>query len=269
MGENNGFIYRIFSSTNIIGRPPRFSSSNGPIPRGSQFASVYAVRQEDARAIEETATTAAGFKGIVWSKRLWVDFDNKEAAKVAINWLKEEGYGFSVYSTGSIRGIHIGIDRIADPSHILPLLDKQWVEEHLPGADLSLYWHLHLIRLPGAVHESTGERKRLVYKQDGKSIQKGSINFKEMGSKVSTIPEGTRKSIFSSWAVTSSLTSNGDQGSRHEQLLKLAIALKKECGVTADEAMWVTAEVNRGFDDPKGQDEIERIIRWVYEEIKG
>ncbi len=259
---DNNFIYRIGSIDNHLPRPPRFFTNGALAGSHCRFASVYAVRSEDAHCIEE-AGTAAQFKGIVWSQRLWVDFDNEEAGRAAQSKLKELKYDHCVYTTGN-RGCHIGIARDARPSHLLPIQDKLWVKANLPGADLSLYWHLHLIRLPGAIHEATGKPKSLIYKVSGNALVLPSYTPEEVNK---TVQESNpnRPSIFSVWEIVSNLT-GGEEGNRHQQLLTIAGALRNEGKVTMDEAMWVCAEINRGFSAPKSTEEVERIVRWVYNE---
>lgn len=257
-----GFIYRIGSYDNTLGRPPSFFRSSELLSKGLRFASVYAVRQEDGVAIQETAQTAAGFKGIVWNQRLWIDLDTEEASEGARRILKEMGLNHVVYSTGN-RGCHIGVLRNSNPSHTLPQQDKTWVSAHIPGADLSLYWHLHLIRLPGVLHEKTGKPKTLVYRQEGKTLELPRIQEQEVNVRASIAVTGsTRGSIFKSWGVMNNVT--GEEKSRHAQLVKLVIALRNDTGVSAEEALWVALEVNRGFSEPKYDDEVKRIVDWAY-----
>lgn len=263
---HNVFNYRIGSTTSILGCPPIFYRSDLLQQKGCSFASVYAVRREDAEAIAITAGTAAGFKGIVWSQRLWIDFDNQEGTIQARKLLKEREYDYVEYDTGG-RGSHFGILRTTMASHTLPATDRLWVSENLPLADLSLYWHLHLIRLPGAIHERTGRTKTLVARQSGQPLILPKLlpdnkrdyrdtpkdDFKE------------RPSIFACWQVVSLLTGTGVNGTRHKHLVDLALALKNDANISHDEAIWVCSEVNRGFDDPKHPEEVEKIVRWAYE----
>lgn len=257
------FVFRVGSTTNVLGRPPRFYSSDRLVAEGCKFASVYAVRQEDAAAIEDTAQTAAGFKGVVWSFRLWADFDTEEAGAAACKFLKGQGIAHTVYHTGG-RGLHVGVDRAADPSHTLPMQDKLWAEQHLPGCDLSLYWHLHLIRLPGTLHERTGLPKRLLYSWPGSQL---TLPPYAPAERMSSVPkqEGDRRSIFEAWNIVSKLTQDVSI-SRQKHLVLLAVALRREAGVTEEEALWVSLEVNRGFDEPKEASEVERIVEWAYEQ---
>lgn len=260
----NGYIYRIGSPTNVIGRPPHFYSSDQLIARGCQFGSVYAVTEEAARSIGETSGTASGFRGIVWSRRLWVDFDNEEAADKAEAFLTKEGYDYVAYHTGG-RGKHFGILRAALPSHTLPMQDKLWVSQNLPGCDLSLYWHLHLIRLPGAVHERTGLTKRFLYRREGRELTLPPYLPEEAKIVQTGLVSSAygRQSIFKLWEVTSKLTEDPSQ-SRHRHLVLLAKALKEEGRVSPEEALWVVTEVNMGFSDPKPENEVQRIVKWAY-----
>lgn len=259
------FSHRIGSFTRNIGRPPVFVHSRDLVQNGFQFCSVYAVRAEDAEAIQ-AAGTAAGFKGIVWSQRLWVDFDNHEAADKAEEFLRREGYDFVVYDTGGGRGRHIGVLRRARPSHLLPAQDRAYAALNFPGCDLSLYWHLHLLRLPGAVHERTGRPKRLLSRHEGRELVLPPFTPKDVVLSDSPAPAvgPPRESIFKVWDVMSRLVPDAKEGDRHRHLLILARALKNDAGVTADEAAWVLLEVNRGFDEPKEQEEVLKICRWAY-----
>lgn len=268
MDYNINYCYRIGSHSCSIGRPPNLFRSGELLQAGCTYGSVYAITETDARAIQE-AGTAAGYKGTVWSQRLWVDFDDEQAATLGRARLKEMGVDHVVYTTGG-RGCHIGILRDAAPSHVLPMRDKLWVRDNLPGADLSLYWHLHLIRLPGALHERTGLPKRLLHKETGRVLVLPPYNPDE------TVPTGPRgravginqrtTSLFQDWEVIKKLTEQGSTRSRHDQLLSLALTLKGRGDIGPDEMGWLLAELNRSFADPKGQDEIEGIVRWACNE---
>ena len=257
------YNWRLGSTTTTLGKPPLFYTNRDLLPSGCQFASVYGITAEDAQAIH-TEGTAAQFKGVVWSARLWADFDTTESAEAAKAFLKKEGYDHVVYTTGN-RGAHIGVARSATPSHLLPQRDKQWAATNLPGCDLSLYWHLHLIRLPGAVHESTGLRKELLYSHEGRQIILPPYVNSEGTSYVPKAPtsSGNRDSIFNIWSIASNLTEPTGI-SRHKHLVGLAKALRDDGQVTADEALWVLLEVNRGYGEAKPEEEVQSILRWAY-----
>lgn len=261
---DNRYLYRVGSTSNILGRPARMYKSSELREKGCNFASVYGVTEDDAKAIEE-AGTAAGFRGTVWSQRLWVDFDNEQAATLGRLRLKEMGLDHVVYTTGG-RGCHIGILRNNPPSHVLPLQDKLWVSENLPGADLGLYWHLHLIRLPGAVHDRTGLSKRVLYRAEGRELvlppydpDRGVHNDKPVGR------VERRESLFQVWEIASKLGIRALDGDRHKHLVSLVRELSDRKDVSVDEAMWMLVEVNRGFSEPKPQEELDRLVKWAFE----
>jgi hypothetical protein len=88
---------------------------------------------------------------------------------------------------------------------------------------------------------------------------------RDLGGEVaSRAGEGLRRtSIFRCWGVVSNLT-GGSVGERQKQLVTLAMSLKRDAKVSLDEAMWVAHEVNIGFDAPKADSEVNRIVRWAY-----
>jgi hypothetical protein len=263
--NNDIYNYRIGTTALRHSNPPVFYTSSSLLHHKCTFASVYAITQADAEAITKSGTVT-GFKGTVWSKRLWVDFDQREAADKAVAKLKEEGYGFVVYDTGN-RGVHIGIDRICSPSHLLPISDKSWVRANLEGADLSLYWHLHLIRLPGTTHEQTGRKKALVSRHTGRAIELQLVREArpEQEPRTSVGDSNRSRSIFQEWSVASLLSGPGIGESRHKHLVMLAARLK-ELGLRVDEAEWALLEVNRGMSEPKSNDEVYSILTWAYSE---
>lgn len=258
----DNFVYRVGSDSKFIGRPPRFFSGRELNNGINRFGSVYAIREDDAQAIQQAGTTT-GFKGIVWSQRLWVDCDTDESSQYSKSILKEKGLDHVVYTTGN-RGCHIGILRDTQPSHLLPLQDKQWVMDNLPGADLSLYWHLHLLRLPGVLHEKTGLPKLQIGAVYGSSLTLPPYIMPATTADRATIDTATvlssRNSIFNNWRVVSHLTPTGQR----RQLVVLAGRLKGEIGLTYEENLWIVMEVNRGFKVPRDSQEVERIVKHYY-----
>ena len=261
----DGFEYRVASLTRNLGRPPVFVHNRDLIARGFQFASVYSVREEDARAISQTAGTAAGFKGVIWSQRLWIDFDETAPADRAESFLKQEGLDYVSYDTGN-RGRHFGILRHNGPSHTLPAQDKLWAKEFMPGCDLGLYWHLHLLRLPGATHEKTGRKKVCIGRfPTGKALILPPIpgDTEVVESKLPSSPSA-RESIFKSFEVLSRLGGPDPGTSARRHLVVLAKALANDAQAPPDVALFILLEVNRGLDIPKEDNEIHRIVRWAY-----
>lgn len=253
-----GYTYSLFSTTADYGPKPRFVDALQGDLRG--FKSLYQVTEETAKAVEQ-AGTVKGFKGIVWSERLWLDFDNEDAARRAEGKLKEMGYDYVCYTTGN-RGLHFGILRRHSPSHLLPLLDKSWVKTHFPEADSSIYTHLHPFRIPGTVHEKTGRTKTLLFECGGRTLILPPLKREE----VQTFSPGQKqgKSVFDCFFVMAN-TVPVDAGQRHGTLIKLINALKNDAGVGLDVALWWTNEWNKMLSEPKEEHEIEKAVRSIYE----
>lgn len=251
----------IYSPTLSYGDAPSFVGIDSINAGG--FSSIYAVSAETARFIT-AAGTSAGFKGVVWSERLWLDFDSYEAGQRAEVKLKELQYDFVVYDTGG-RGLHLGILRNHLPSHTLPYQDKEWVRGTFTDADLSIYTHLHLFRLPGTVHQSTGRTKTLLSQHPGKvlTLPQWRPSDRRSNDVLDSDVNTLSGSVFDSRRVMAS-TIPTKVGERHPTFLKLAYALKAE-GVGVNPALWWLSETNKLAEEPKSQEELQLIVMKVYE----
>lgn len=256
----NDYKYNIYSPTLSYGSKPNFIT-NGDLSSKAGFSSVYSVKQEDAKAIEEAGTTA-GFRGIVWSERLWIDVDSYEAADEVEAKLKEMELDYVAYDTGG-RGAHFGILRPCSPSHVLPAQDKEWVKAHFEGkVDLGIYTHLHLFRLPGTVHASTGRTKELVTRQSGKGLIHGPWQPKHTNtySRIDPASLGS-SSIFINFDIMAK-TIPARVGDRHGNLVRIAYALR-EANVPVEVARWWVYEVNKLFSEPKEESQVEAALRGI------
>jgi hypothetical protein len=220
------------------------------------FISLYSVTESTAAALHEAGTTA-GFKGVVWAERLWIDIDSYAAADAVETRLRSMELNFEAYDSGG-KGAHFGVFRNHAPSHLLPAKDKQWVQKHIPEADLSIYTHLHPFRLEGTHHEGTGRVKVLVASCPGQAL-----TLPPLDTKVQKTPQG-EKSIFDCFRVMSNI-SPASEGERHDQLVRLTYALKDDAKVGPYSALWVVDQVNKRFEKPKEYHEIEKIISSIYQ----
>lgn len=224
------------------------------------FSSLYAITKEDAEALV-SASTSVQFKGSVWSQTLAIDVDDEEVALVVENRLSEMKLDFTVYSTGN-RGKHFYITRPHSPSHILPQIDKEWIKEHFPSCDTSIYSNLHLFRLPGAIHDKTGNRKKLLCSYKGIPLilpdhltQNDHILYKS-GKDV------TQSIFLDQWVM--SQTVPWQDGKRHEALLNLGVKLRKNGEPIEFIERWLY-HANLLHTPPKPQEELDRIIQFVSE----
>lgn len=263
----NGYDYVIWQPQKLRLGPPRFVRAADCPWFG--FCSIYQVDEETAQTLSASGTTA-GFKGVVWSERLWIDIDSNEAAQAVKERLYAQGLDLVVYDTGN-RGLHFGILRSCPPSRALPGKDKTWVSENVPEADLSLYSHLHLLRRPGARHEKTGRRKHEIARRRGSALDLSRLEVKEPRSVVEGFNEQrARTSIFKDFLVTKYSQPNRStdarpvDGSRHQQLVNLCFSLKNR-GESPDIAFWWICNVLSSFREPKyNEGHVEKIIESVY-----
>jgi hypothetical protein len=251
-------LYYLVTPGRLYEPSPTFVHASG-LPQHRGYSSLYAVSKEQAEAIQQEGTTK-GFKGVVWSERLWLDFDSYEAAERAGEKLDACGYDFIAYDTGG-RGMHFGILRNALPSHLLPNRDKAWARAHFPEADTSIYTHLHLFRLPGAIHERTGRTKHLVHRQPGKPLLLPPLPKEAQG----VVPDSSGEaSIFNLQRVMAN-TLPANNGERHHQLVRLVYALRDDAQVSRDTALWWIHEANKLHREPKTFEELERVLASIYE----
>lgn len=254
----HAYRYHIHSTRLSYGTKPHFIV-DGDLGRHQGFASLYAVTEADAKAIEQSGTTA-GFKGSVHSERLWIDTDSYEDADRAEQTLKRMELDYVAYDSGG-RGAHFGVLRECDPSHTLPQRDRAWVREHFPYADSSIYTHLHLFRLPNTVHDRTGCTKTLVRHVRGQALTLPRLESREVV--LSPRQVGSSKSVLATFSVLKDSVAV-DVGKRHETLVRLGYALCQDAQVDADFALRWLHEVNKLYTEPKPDEELEKIIRDVY-----
>lgn len=224
------------------------------------FCSVYAVDEATATTLQ-SSQDPRGFKGIVWSEKLWIDCDTEEASNSVEAGLKKLELGFEKWTTGN-RGAHFGVNRIAEPSQTLPLQDKAWVKARFPEADLKLYSHLHLFRRPGNPHDKTGRKKTLEAVFDGRTFSHG--NSRHTSSADLPISTGIKidSSIFEDERIMCDSTPQ-ENGQRHATLCRLAARFAQR-GEGSEFAYRWLQHVNALFSEPKSDEEIVKVIQWAY-----
>lgn len=229
--------------------------------RVTGFASLFAVDERTKEAIE-TAGTTKGFKGVVWTDRLWIDCDTEEAALDTYRRIEDLNLSCNEYSTGN-RGSHIEIVLYNEPSHDLPSRCKSFVSENLPKADASVYTHLHLFRINGTPHELTGVRKKFEMRYERSNGQLTVSRSREPELIFASSGSGVSTSIFDCFPVMQ-YTTPVVLGERHSALVKLTYALRDHAKVDEAKALWWVNETNKLFSEPKTSDEVYRIVRSIF-----
>lgn len=253
------YVYYLYSPAANYGSVPRFMARDEMPKTG--FTSLYAISAQDAEAIRAEGTTK-GFKGVVWSPTLEMDFDDPEAAERAGCRLEEMGLEFNAFSTGN-RGLHFQLFRSLDskPSHLLPQKDKAWVRDHFPGADTSIYTHLHPFRLEGTKHEKTGRPKQRVHYNPGNKVTVPALKEKPVPT-YDASQSSSGRSIFDNLQLMAN-TIPVHNGERQYTLIRQLFALKYE-GVPADMARFWVGEWNKMLSDPKAEEELDKAVMSIY-----
>jgi hypothetical protein len=254
----NKHEFYLYSPRADYGTTPRFI--HWDLLPNTGYASLYGVTEEVAVAIEAAGSTK-GFKGVVWSPVIQMDFDSYEAAAEADRRLIKMGVEYKGWDTGG-RGAHFAITRDNVPSHLLPSQDRAWVDKHFPSADSSIYTHLHPFRLEGTIHEKTGRKKELGTHQSGSSVAIPKIE-RCASETIPIYSEGQAGSIFDCFRVMAN-TIPVENGQRHETLIRLLYALKDQAKVNIDVARWWIIEWNKMLLEPKSEEDLEKALRSIY-----
>jgi hypothetical protein len=226
------------------------------------FSSLYGVTESTAKAIS-AAGTCKGFKGVVWSDKLWLDVDGYDKCEAVEQRLKEMGYEYKAYDTGG-RGGHFSIELIPNPSHLLPQQSKQYVQEHFPECDSTIYTHLHPFRLVGTTHSNTGRTKFRVGGEDGKALRLPEYVGRESTRVGGDFGSTTNSaSIFDNFFIQRNTQEIPKQGERHAQLVRLCYALR-DSGYDINLARWWVSEANKRWAPPKEDHEIEKALSSIY-----
>jgi hypothetical protein len=232
----------------------------------SGFISVYSYSKNDAENMQQLGSYKR-FKGSVWSEALFIDCDTEEASQNVERWLKTQGVGYEKYSTGN-RGHHYYVNRTASPSHVLPMLDKQFVEKTFKGADLSIYHHVAMYRQVGATHKKTGSKKVLLYRVAGDAsldftkAEELSEAVNEEYSYSDSSTNNEMQSVFTDRALKN-MTVPIAKGERRARYIEIGLALHR-LGQPIDFAMAYLANVNLMAEEMLSDKELERILDWVY-----
>lgn len=248
---------------NYLWKHKQVESSFAFIPENSLpplgFCSLYGVSETDAKALME-AGSYAGFKGVVYpGEWLWIDVDDDNLQDEYERKIDEMGLEFQLWTTGN-RGCHFAIRRNLSPSQHAPNVDKEWVKQHFPDADLGLYSHLHLIRQKGAIHEKTGLRKTLLRHLPGSVLF---LEYSAGAKKTKHVNSGIVSSVFDNKLIMD-LSIPHESGSRRKYLLRLAAELARTNNPMEFALVWMI-NVNM-MGDPLPEDDLANIVKWAYSE---
>lgn len=236
---------------------------------GLGYCSVYQFAKEDALEIRKS-NCSRGFKQYkVYSEWLWLDIDDENIAEAArrLNSLREYFNGFTTlaYFSGK-KGYHLGVK--IEPMYGLhvPYSQKKWIRDNNIDTDESLYQHGRLFRNPGALHESTGRRKTLLYTTEGDTL-----TIPLVIEPAKRIPPAefsddyTESDIFRDnlLKVLSIVESPPRQGMRHTTLWGFACDMLN-CGASYTLTLELALYINNTFPLPKDYKDVELAVNQAY-----
>lgn len=229
------------------------------------FTSVYGYTEAAAGHIENTNSTRGLSQFPVYSDVLYVDFDNNEEAaeQFKVLTLEAQGYTFDMYHSGG-RSIHFHIP--IEPMYGLnvPHSQKLWMESNAPEADMSIYRHSGLYRLPGTYHaKNPGKKKDLICKHDGmytlRIENRPRVAVSTIDDEVAEKGEAYFHDILGKLLNTTIAS-----GGRHPHAYKITMAArssgKDETYARRLLGMWN----NDNCHPPKEDWELDKLIKWVY-----
>ena len=225
------------------------------------FTSMYGYTQAAAEYIRQSSGTRGMKEFPIYSDTLFVDFDNEEEAADDFRGLVESlGHSFEMYHSGG-RSIHFHIPIEPMFGQGVPDSQKYWMEQAAPAADMSIYRHAGLYRLPGTYHAKyPGQKKHLLYSSDGSILRienrpQGQVVFEE---------EGPKDEAYFHDILGKLLHMRASEGDRHKHAYKITMACrtsgKDEHYTRRLLGMWNRERCL----PPKPDWELEKLINWVY-----
>jgi hypothetical protein len=226
------------------------------------FTSVYGFLEDAADQINRSGSTKNISRLPVYSDVLYVDFDNQdEAAKEMESMLRDRNISFSMYHSGG-RSIHFHVDIEPMAGVNVPDSQKYWMQENAPLADMSIYRHTGMYRLPFTFHAKyPGKQKKLLGCNEGAKLK---IENRPIV-KVSMVDTDENMSAKEHYKILGRLLHMpAAEGDRHRHALKIVTACKHS-GESDDDARRLVGMWNKdACSPPKADWELDKIVRWVY-----
>jgi hypothetical protein len=229
------------------------------------YCSVYMFSEADAEAIASTGTSKGMNKYPVHSDMIYIDIDTGETeARRACKILKDEGLGYSVYSSGG-KGYHIvvGLDKVYSGFNV-PYSQRKWVEKREIACDMSLYQAGRLISMPGRIHPVTKARKTLLATVTGKPAV---LELIDPPAPKFDYSQGDDTDSLKLALVQLSIMANNPpaEGNRHTSLWSVAKSLS-EGGLSLECSVELLTLLNDSWPTPKDASEVERAVVGAYGE---
>lgn len=227
------------------------------------FISVYGYAEDAQQAINQTGTTKKLSKFPVYSDILFVDFDdNEEAAEEFKIYLDSKTYSYDMYHSGG-RSIHFHIPIEPMYGVTVPQAQKSWMENHAPSADMTIYRHSAIYRLPGTYHaKNPGKKKELLYSSKAENIlyiENRPIVHTPKNMALDDLNVEEAHDILGKL-----LNTKVEAGNRHKHAFKIA-TMSKLSDKNRDYSLHLLTRWNENNCFPPKYDwELEKLISWVY-----
>ena len=228
------------------------------------FRSVYCFSEADALIMRKQGRSRGMRRFAVFTDELLLDFDNgyDDECKRAVQWAQEHECSYALFESGK-KGMHLEIKCVPEYSLHVPHSQALFVEKVLKVAsDASLYRHNSLYRLPGTLHQDTGNPKRLVDSRAGERL----LKYKIVEGVVQPDFGPTEQGDLARGGLERVLRWHGrppKTGQRYQTLWSVA-KLLKDAGFSSNLIIELVTLVNTSWGDrAKEEDELRRVIREV------
>lgn len=233
------------------------------------FRSVYGFSKEDAQEIQEQHASRGFSKYEVYSDTWVMDFDNNEQGmRDTLAWVKSKNLSYKLYESGG-KGHHIEVPTTEMYDHNLPFYHKEMAKKLNTGADLSIYRHSSLYRLPNTVHDKTGRLKLLLEEGEGEfllevptcEVPKNLFNVTPLS--------GYQELKWALRSIQFGIEECPGSGNRHALLWRTAADFCK-AGISFDTALELLLFMNRSWnEEAKPDTEVQRSCSEGYKYISG
>ena len=234
---------------------------------GIGYSSIFQFSKEDALEIRNVGSSKGLKRFAVYAEWIWFDIDDENIAEAAYRY-RELVERFSEYEKvgyfSGKKGYHLGVK--IDPMYgrNVPYSHRRWVRENNLVVDESLYQHGRLFRNVGAIHESSGLKKRMLLKTEGKTL-----HIPTVIEPVRSTPEYTEsysnEDIFRAnlYRAILMIENPPDQDIRHTRLWGWAQDMCDN-GVPYELTLALAKHVNGMFPTPKTDEEVEVAVDQGY-----
>lgn len=224
------------------------------------FRSVYFYGQQAYDHIMQEQAVRNLNRFPVFSDTLFVDFDDGNDSKDRFATILETaGHGYEMYFSGK-KGCHFHVPIEPMWGAAVPYSQKMWVSSlGIETIDTSIYRHTGLFRLPGTIHQATGNKKMLIKKVDGRPLE---IPIIDIGTEEGLygVHTDNLSLVKACHTILRAASTGALPGHRHNTLLAVAKNLVA-AGMEEATCIDICSAVNEFFDEPKSQEEVHQCVR--------